>query len=389
MTSTIQASELNAALDQLDVARYSQALVDAERARIASRKRRDRRVVVAVIATILAGAGLGIGQVHHQENVARNVRVAEVSANTLADGAFIRASREDAGREHLAVTLAESAARRAAANEAINTAVAAAQERLVSSDGKVLDGAGRDALAAAITEATAIRDTVELSIWTVEAQPALIATAQAQVDADVAAWETEQARIAEEARIAAEREAARVAAEKAAIEAARRAAESAKPAPKAQAPAKQSTAPAPSTPNTGSASTAPAQASGEYRTSAANGYGATISYANCGLPNSTGKDFWVSGCYPGSGSTIYLSPSALSADSAAKRRIVDGVAQHEAAHFLITQKCGSSNPAIAGGRSEQVTDAYTALYVGGGTGGYGYAASDADAARSINAGVCS
>ena len=389
MTTTIdpQNSDLDSAPDQLDIARFSRALAEAERARIASRKRRARGVVAGLVATVLAGTGLVIGQVQHQGHVARDARIAEISANTAAEEAFLREAFEAARRDRLAATLAEQAARRGAANDAISASVAGAQERLLNSEGKVLDGSGRDALAAAIAQATAVRDTEGGSIWEVEAQTGLIDATSAQVDSDVAAWEAEQARIAAEA------EAARVAAE-----AARRAAESAKPAavpaPKSQTQTKQSAGTSvPSAAKSTPAPAAPVQNSGEYRTTAASGYGLSVAYvdegANCGGSGSTGSRFWVTGCYPGSGSTIYISTSALSADSAAKRRIVDGVAQHEAAHFLITQKCGSVNPAIAGGRFEQVTDAYTALYVGGGTGGYGYNNSDAEIARSINAGVCS
>jgi hypothetical protein len=85
------------------------------------------------------------------------------------------------------------------------------------------------------------------------------------------------------------------------------------------------------------------------------------------------------------------------------RRYLLNAARHEIAHAEIEQRCGTTAPPVAGGRTavrswtgkpvrEHVTDAYARLYLGATTthaGGYGYSkAWDVPRARAIHAGRC-
>lgn len=71
--------------------------------------------------------------------------------------------------------------------------------------------------------------------------------------------------------------------------------------------------------------------------------------------------------------------------------VIRKVVRHEASHVAIMNICGTFYPPISGDRGENVTDAYSSLFLDGGpnSGGYGFNENDADIANKIKAGQCS
>lgn len=167
------------------------------------------------------------------------------------------------------------------------------------------------------------------------------------VKAEVTAWE-----VAEAARIA---EAARVAAAQAAA---------------AQAASNTSSRSRSSAPVAG-------QTAQQYLEGIASSYGASISWTGtpCGRA--------AAGCYQG-GSTLYVSTDLYSSWSRAKGR-GRNVVLHEASHMIIQRKCGTV--LLGSSRFENVTDAYSVLLGGAGT-GYGYNSNDMAIAQAALGGTC-
>lgn len=128
-----------------------------------------------------------------------------------------------------------------------------------------------------------------------------------------------------------------------------------------------------------------AQAAGQtpkqYLEGLAAGYGASISWSSspCGRFGSG----TVGGCYQG-GSTVYVSDGAYASWAKAQGR-GRSVVIHEASHMIIQKKCGTV--LLGGTRFENVTDAYSVLLGGGGT-GYGYNDSDMALAQAALGGQC-
>ena len=178
------------------------------------------------------------------------------------------------------------------------------------------------------------------------------------VQAEITAWEIE------EARKAAEAEAARIAAE---AEAARKQIKSSSSGAKG------------SSKSSGSYTTSEGKA---YLEGIASSYGVTISWSDnyCGRVAKPGH---VSGCYSG-GSFVTVTHSAYSSYKDAHGR-GRNVVIHEIAHVLTQWQCGTVR--VGGDRFENVNDAVTVL-LGGGQTGYGYTDADMEIAEAIRAGQC-
>ncbi len=74
----------------------------------------------------------------------------------------------------------------------------------------------------------------------------------------------------------------------------------------------------------------------------------------------------------------------------ADRSTAINAAKHEISHGIVDRKCGTSRPKIAGGRSENVTDAYAYRYLGASraAGNYGFTHEDLRVAMKIRVGDC-
>jgi hypothetical protein len=102
----------------------------------------------------------------------------------------------------------------------------------------------------------------------------------------------------------------------------------------------------------------------------------------------------ITGCVNETEQTIQLSTAGMGADfdhdRPAAQRILSDTARHEIAHVLIGRKCGTPNPPIADVRYENVTDAYSVMFVGATSApGYGFTDADAAIAQAIHDGRCS
>jgi len=171
------------------------------------------------------------------------------------------------------------------------------------------------------------------------------------VKGEVAAWEEAEAkRIAEEARLAAEAASAAAAA--------------------ASRPSVHKT----------SGGAASGQTPEQYLEGIAGAYGASISWSGSPCGHFAGS---IGGCFQG-GSTIYVSIAAYGSWSSAQGR-GRNVVLHEASHMIIQGKCGTV--LLGGARFENVTDAYSVLLGGGGT-GYGYSDNDMALASAALGGQC-
>jgi len=133
---------------------------------------------------------------------------------------------------------------------------------------------------------------------------------------------------------------------------------------------------------------------GHYADTLAAKHGLRVQYTNkqaCGtkVGVNTATRFAASGCYVDGWSKIQLTTSATYSGTAAwKRTAVRDLVLHEVAHATIYRKAGSAQPAIAGGRSENLADAYAWKYFGTSrsAGGYGFTASDVSRATAVHAG---
>jgi hypothetical protein len=183
------------------------------------------------------------------------------------------------------------------------------------------------------------------------------------VKGEVAAWEAAEAkRIADEARAAAQAASAASAAQAASAAAARR----------------------PSVHKTSGVAASGGGASGQtpeqYLEGIAGAYGASISWSGSPCGHFAGS---IGGCFQG-GSTIYVSIAAYASWSSAQGR-GRNVVLHETSHKIIQALCGTV--LLGGARFENVTDAYSVLLGGGGT-GYGYNANDMALAKAALGGQC-
>lgn len=135
----------------------------------------------------------------------------------------------------------------------------------------------------------------------------------------------------------------------------------------------------------GGSRAARAQAAGQtpqqYLEGIAASYGASISWSSSPCGRFGGGT--VGGCYQG-GSTIIVSDGAYASWSKAQGR-GRSVVIHEASHMIIQKKCGTV--LLGGSRFENVTDAYSVLLGGGGT-GYGYNDDDMALAQAAVGGQC-
>jgi hypothetical protein len=129
-----------------------------------------------------------------------------------------------------------------------------------------------------------------------------------------------------------------------------------------------------------SATASSGQAPKQYLEGIARAYGGSISWSNAPCGHFVGT---IGGCFKG-GSTVYVSNAAYSTWSSAKGR-GRNVVLHEASHMIIQRKCGTVM--IGGSRFENVTDAYSVLLGGGGT-GYGYNSHDMSIAKAALGGKC-
>ncbi|RHA38583.1 hypothetical protein D1825_13575 [Cellulomonas rhizosphaerae] len=131
-----------------------------------------------------------------------------------------------------------------------------------------------------------------------------------------------------------------------------------------------------------------------YADTVAAQHGLRIVYTNkqaCGTRASvsTATAFQAGGCYVAGSNDLQLTKSAAYDGKATwKRTAIRNLVLHESAHALIWRAVGSAHPALAGSRSEQVTDAYAWKYLGATSrtaGGYGFSAKDLAAAKAIRA----
>lgn len=139
---------------------------------------------------------------------------------------------------------------------------------------------------------------------------------------------------------------------------------------------------------TSSTSSSSASSARSVAESTAAQWGLTISYVQTTTCGSSVSPDYLWGCFWSTApTTIELTANIDDFDSYSIRTLVT----HEAAHAVINRTCGTTRPAIAGSRYENVTDAYAHLFMGGASngGGYGYNSSDAEIARQIHTGVCS
>lgn len=255
--------------------------------------------------------------------------------------------------------------------------------------GKVLDGDAHDALVAGIESLTAEAATAHMGeLEGIRAEADELAAA---VEESHAEWQAEQERIRQEERRAREEAERQAAAERARQQ---QSTSSSPPTPQTSQPAQQQTRPAATQSSSPSSSGKKASTASDIADRIAAQYGLSVIYTddgrNCGQTGIvTDTLFRVGGCFQTSTpSVIYLSPSARTPRGPGDEGLIRNVARHEVAHALIYRQCGTIR--VGGERYEHVTDAFTALYLGGSgaAGGYGYTDADAALARDIHAGRC-
>lgn len=393
------------------------------------RTSRRSRVVVAVLVSLalatLVVAGVLAYRAHERavaEHEAMLDRVATAVQVEAADQEFYRQAGAGARAQQDAEAVAAYQQRVDAAIDEVELALESAGEALGAAEGKVLDD-DADAvsdLEDAIEKVSGIGEQFGqpgsvLSVRDLAESPGLLDEPIAGLEQAVEAWQEEQDRLEAERRERERQEAERREQER--IEAERRRAEEARQQQQQQqSPTRQQSSSSNSTSspsnNTSSSSSSssggdssPApqpSSSGRGKSaaeSAASQYGLTVNWVTttgCGTTGAiNGQAMTITGCYTSqSANQIELSVGNNSPNSIPSHDAAVGAARsmalHESAHAMIYRKCGTTGPAVAAGRVEQVTDAYANLFMGApaASGGYGHNDSDAQAARAINAGDC-